>query len=141
VRPRRPRALLRGPSTSPLDAQLVPVPLTWVIAFLEAAIFTLAGIAITLTSAVFFRHFLAFAWRMWLWGSVALIAGNFVLGVTLFPLVVLGIAGGPPRPHSVSYVIVTAMIVFGPLVITTLGILLGCVFGWREARDRAQLGV
>lgn len=109
----------------------------YVFALIEASAFTLAAAALTLTSALFFRYFLGFAWRMWLWGSIGLVAGNFVLVASLFPFLAgIGIAGAPRT--DARAVALTDLILYGPLLITTLGIALGCLYGWRRAR---QLGI
>ena len=109
----------------------------YVVALAEAAVFTLAGAIITLMSAIFFRHFLAFAWRMWLWGSIGLVTGNLVLVAVLSSFLIgIGIAGA--QRTSARDLALAYLILFGPLVITTLGILLGCLYGWRRTR---QLGV
>lgn len=109
----------------------------YVFALVEITAFTLGAAVITLSSAIFFRYFLGFAWRMWLWGSIGLVAGNFVLVASLFPLFVgVGTAGAPRT--DVRTLALTDLILYGPLLITTLGITLGCLYGWRRAR---RLGI
>jgi len=58
-------------------------------ALLEAVIFTVAGAVATLATAFLspLRDLLAFAWRIWLWGSVGFIIGNVVLLAILFPFI------------------------------------------------------
>jgi hypothetical protein len=126
-----------GPSISPLDAQLWSLPVPYIFALVEVATFTLAAAVFTLTCAFFFHYFLAFAWRMWLWGSIGLIVTNLVLVASLFPLFVgVGIAGAP-RTSARDFAL-TELILYAPLLVTTLGIVLGCSYGWRRAR---RLGV
>jgi hypothetical protein len=109
----------------------------YVFALVEVTAFTLAAAVITLTSAIFFRYFLGFAWRMWLWGSIGLIAANFVLVASLFPFLAgIGIAGAPRTDARAAAL--TGLILYGPLLITTLGITSGCLYGWRRAR---RLGI
>jgi hypothetical protein len=104
------------------------------LALAEAAIFTLAGAVTTLTTAIFFRHFLAFAWRMWLWGSIGFIVGGLLFLAVLTPFFMggVGIAGAPHT--SARDIAITDVVLFGPLGITTLAILFGCWYGWRRAR-------
>ncbi|HWZ63360.1 MAG TPA: hypothetical protein VNX02_10090 [Steroidobacteraceae bacterium] len=105
----------------------------YVFALVEITAFTLAAAVITLTSAIFFSYFLAFAWRMWLWGSIGFVAGSFVLVASLFPFIAgVGIAGAPRT--DARTLALTGLILYGPLLITTLGIALGCLYGWRRAR-------
>ncbi len=112
---------------------------------LEAVAFTLAGAVATLITALVtpFRGFLAFAWRMWFWGTVGLLAGTLLPLVVFFPcLLGVGITGAPSGHTDVSTLILTDVILFGPLVLSTLGILLGCLYGWQGAQRRiARLGV
>lgn len=109
----------------------------YVFALVEVTTFTLAAAVMTLTSAIFFRYFLGFAWRMWLWGSIGLVAANFVLVASLFPFLAgIGIAAAPPT--DVRAAALMDLILYGPLLITTLGITLGCLYGWRRAR---RLGI
>ena len=106
---------------------------------IEGVAFILFGAAVTLTAVfiVAFRDLLAFAWRMWLWGSVGLIIGSAVaLGLELYFLTGVGISGVPPRQPESARHIAIALILFGPFVFCSLGITVGCIFGWRLARRR-----
>ena len=117
----------------------------YVFAYFEALLFTILGVIVVLTTvlAASFRHFLGFAWRIWLWGSIGCFIGNLVLLAILSPFMVgIGISGGaPPHTDFLGYVLV-GLVLFGPLLVTALGIALGCWYGWRLARRRnAQPGV
>jgi len=110
----------------------------------EVALFTFLGAAATLGGALgaSLRYRFAFAWRMWLWGTLGLIAANLVLFAALSPFLVgIGIAGGSAAHISPGDVLLTQLLLFGPLLVTSLGILLGCWYGWRRAQRRANLGV
>jgi len=117
----------------------------YVLALVEAVIFTLAGAGATLATAFFspLRDLLAFAWRMWLWGSVGFIIGNVVLLVILFPFLSgVGIAGGAPRHTDVLGFALVGLVLFGPLLFSSAGVILACLYGWRLARRRmVQPGV
>ena len=114
-------------------------------ALLEAVIFTVAGAVATLATAFFspLRGLLAFAWRMWLWGSVGFIVGNVVFLAILFPFLGnVGIAGGAPRHPDVLGSVLVGLTLLGPLLLSSVGVILGCLYGWRLARRRmAQPGV
>jgi len=111
----------------------------------EAVAFTLGGAVATLITAVVtpFRGFLAFAWRMWFWGTVGVLAGTLLPLVVFSPfLLTVGITGAPSGHTDVSTLILVDVILFGPFVLSTLGILLGCLCGWQRAQRRmALLGV
>ena len=108
-------------------------------AFLEAVVFTIAGAAATLT-AVFLsplRHLLAFAWRIWLWGSVGFVIANSLLLAVLFPFLSgIGIAGGASRHTDVPGFALGSLVLFGPLLFSSTGVILGSWYGWRLARRR-----
>jgi hypothetical protein len=113
------------------------VLLPYIIAMAEAAVFTVAGAIVTLTSvfASSWRARLAFAWRMWLWGTIGFIVGNVALMAALSPFLIgIGISGGAPRSFSLRDFVLDQLVTFGPLLMTTVGILLGCWYGWRRAR-------
>jgi hypothetical protein len=99
--------------------------------------FTIAGAAATLTAVFFspFKHLLAFAWRMWLWGSVGFFIANAMLLAFLFPFLSdIGIAGGAPQYPDVLGFIRSGLVLFGPLLFSTAGVILGSWYGWRLAR-------
>ena len=109
----------------------------YVLALLEAVVFTMAGAAATLTAAFFSpaKHLLAFAWRMWLWGSIGLIIANAMLLAILLPFLSdVGIAGGAPRHNDVLGFVLLSLVVFGPLLFSSAGVILGSWYGWRLAR-------
>ena len=114
-------------------------------ALLEAVIFSVAGAVATLATAFFspLRDLLAFAWRMWLWGSLGFIIGNVVLRAILFPFLTnVGIAGGAPRYPVVRGFVLPGLTLLAPLLFSSVGVILGCLYGWRLARRRmAQPGV
>ena len=114
-------------------------------ALLEAVIFTVAGAVATLATALFspLRDLLAFAWRMWLWGSVGFIVGNVVILAILFLFLSnVGIAGGAPRYPVVRGFVLPGLTLLAPLLFSSVGVILGCLYGWRLARRRmAQPGV
>ena len=108
-------------------------------ALFEAVAFILVGATVTLATAFLsaLRHLLAFAWRMWLWGSIGLIIGNVVVvALQFYFLTGVGIAGGSPRHTDLSTLFLTGLVLFGPLLFSSLGIILGCFYGWRLARRR-----
>jgi hypothetical protein len=112
----------------------------YVFAFIEASLFTALGVVVTLTTLLVasFRHFLGFAWRLWLWGSIGFVIGNLLLLAILSPFLVgVGIAGGAPRHTGVWDYVLLGLVLFGPLLVSTLGIGLGCWFGWSLARRRS----
>lgn len=110
----------------------------YVFALLEAVVFTMAGAAATLTTAFFspFKYLLAFAWRMWLWGSVGFVIANVILLAILFHFFSgIGIAGGAPPQHpDVLGSVLLGLVLFGPLLFSTAGVILGSWYGWRLAR-------
>ena len=109
----------------------------YVFALLEAVVFTMAGAAATLTAAFFspFKHLLAFAWRMWLWGSIGFIIANVILLAILFPFISgIGIAGGAPRHPDLLGFVELGLVLFGPLLFSSAGVILGSWYGWRLAR-------
>jgi hypothetical protein len=115
------------------------MPTPYVIALLEAVIFTASGAAATLATAFLspYRHLLAFAWRTWLWGSIGLIICNLALLALLFYFASgVGIAGGALRRYEVRDVLLSGLLLFGPLIFSSVGVILGCTFGWRLARRR-----
>ena len=109
----------------------------YAVALFEAVVFTFAGAAATL-AAVFFallRPFFAFAWRMWLWGSIGFVVANLVLLAILFPS--LGAPATPiPRHTDVWDSVLLGLVLFGPLLFSSAGVILGCWYGWRRARSR-----
>jgi hypothetical protein len=114
-------------------------------ALLEAVVFTMAGVLATLTAVFFspFKHVLAFAWRMWLWGSLGFIIANLVLLAILFHFLSgIGIAGGAPQHNDVLGFVLLGLVTFGPLLFSSAGVILGSWYGWRLAqRHTAQPSV
>jgi hypothetical protein len=109
----------------------------YVLALVEAVLFTLAGAAATLATTSYspLKPFFAFAWRMWLWGSIGFILANAVLLAILFHFLSgAGIAGGAPRHTDVLGFVLLALVLFGPVLFSTLGIVLGSFYGWLLAR-------
>ena len=114
-------------------------------ALFEALLFTIAGAVATLATAFAspLRSFLAFAWRIWLWGSIGFVVANLLLLAILFPFLSgVGIAGGLSHgPDALGFVL-AGLVVFGPVLFSSLGIILGCLWGWRLGwRHTAQSGV
>jgi hypothetical protein len=112
---------------------------TYVFAFAGAAVLALLGFVVALIALVIasLRHFLGFAWRLWLWGSIGCTVANLLLLAALSRFLVgIGIAGGPP-PHTdlITYVL-SALVLLGPLLVSTVGIAIGCWFGARLSRRR-----
>jgi NADH:ubiquinone oxidoreductase subunit 6 (subunit J) len=97
---------------------------------------TLIGAAGTLSTFLFtgLRVLRSYAWRMWLWGSLGLIVANLALIAILVP-----IFGRTGVPHgSVPFgdnrtEALTDLLVFGPLVASTIGLLAGTGLGFRLA--------
>jgi hypothetical protein len=111
----------------------------YVLASVGAAVLALLGFLVALTALVIasLHHFLGSAWRLWLWGSIGCTVANVLLLAVLAQFLVgIGIAGGPP-PHTdlVTYV-VSALVLLGPLLVSTVGIAVGCWFGARLSRRR-----
>ena len=108
-------------------------------ALFEAAAFIFVGAAATLATAFLsaYRHLLGFAWRMWLWGCVGLIIGFVMLfALQAYFLTGIGIAGGSPRHVDLFTLFITGLVLYGPLLFSSLGIILGSLYGWRLARRR-----
>jgi hypothetical protein len=80
---------------------------------------------------------------MWLWGSIGFVMANLLLLAILFPFLSgIGIAGGPARHVDVLGFVLAGLVVLGPLLFSSVGIILGCLYGWRLAwRSAAQSGV
>ena len=110
----------------------------YAIALFEAAAFTMLAAAVTLAAALFnLSRVLAFAWRIWLWGSVGFVPANVVLLAILFPLSNVATVGGPPRhPDLFSYVM--GFVLVGPLLFSSAGVILGGWYGWRLRRGGTQ---
>ncbi len=117
----------------------------YVLALLEAVVFTVAGSIATLTTAFYspLRDLRGFAWRIWLWGSVGFVIGNALLLAILFPFLNgIGIAGGAPSHPDVLGFVLLGLVLFGPVLFSSAGVILGCLYGWRLARRRTpRLGV
>jgi hypothetical protein len=110
--------------------------------------FALAGFALffalgaigTASSFLFasLRGLRPYAWRAWLWGCIGFLVTNaLLLAMIAYPLMHVGIAGNPGGRTDVLGMILGAAVVFGPLVASTLGIIIGvlaaCFFGKRKA--------
>jgi len=80
---------------------------------------------------------------MWFLGSVGFVIGNAVLLAILFPFVSgIGIAGGATPHTDVLGFVLLGLALFGPVLFSSAGVILGCLYGWRLARRRTpQPGV
>jgi hypothetical protein len=117
----------------------------YVFALVEAVLFTIAGAAATLATAFSssLRRFLALTWLMWLWGSIGFVATNLLLLAILFPILSsIGIASAPLHRVDVWDLVLTGLVLFGPVLFSSAGIILGCWYGWRVGwRHVAKSGV
>jgi hypothetical protein len=108
--------------------------------------FTLAGAFTTLAAWWFapLRALLAFAWRIWLWGSIGFVAANIALFAILFPFLSgLGISGGSPSHTDWVALSLGVLVVLGPPLASASGVILGaalgCYLAWRRRMiDGAQ---
>ena len=113
----------------------------YALAFFEAVVFTLAGAAATLAATFFapFKPFLPFAWRIWLWGSIGFVVANLFLLAILFRFLNgVGIAGAAPRHVDIWGFLFLGLILFGPVLFSSAGVLFGCWYGWFLARRRTR---
>src|SRR5207245_405441 len=143
------RIILQSPIAARLDAlgsgpQASALRITYVLICL-IVVGAVGGAVAALATAFFspLRGLLDFAWRMWLWGSVGFIIGNVVLLAILFPFLSnVGIVGGAPRHPDVLGSVLLGLTLLGPLLFSSVGVILGCLYGWRLARRRmSQPGV
>jgi hypothetical protein len=133
-----------GRSSATLDVRRSAVPTPYVIALFEAVIFTVAGAAATLSTAFLspYRHLLRFAWRIWLWGSIGLFIANLALLAALVPLANFAVepAHGnlavAPRHSKLFDYVFMGLVLVGPMLFSSAGVILGCWYGWRIARRR-----
>ena len=114
--------------------------MTYVFAFAGAAFLAMVGFVVALTALVIasLRHFSGSAWRLWLWAGIGCIVGNLLLLAILSQFLVgIGIAGGP-APHTglIGYVL-SGLVLLGPLLVSAIGVALGCWFGARLSRGRS----
>ena len=74
---------------------------------------------------------------MWLWGSVGFVIANSVLLAILVPFLSgIGIAGGATRRTDVQGFALLSLVLFGPVLFSSAGVILGSWYGWRLARRR-----
>jgi hypothetical protein len=102
-------------------------------------LFSALGAVGTASSFLFasLRSLQPYAWRAWLWGSIGFLVMNaLLLAMIAYPLMHVGIAGSPDGRTDVLGMILGAAVVFGPLVASALGIVIGvvagCYFGKRK---------
>ena len=114
--------------------------MTYVFAFAGAAILAMLGFLAALTALVIasLRGFLGSAWRLWLWGGIGCTVGNLLLLAILSQFLIgIGIAGGPPPHTDLSGHVLSGVVLLGPLLVSALGIWVGCWFGARLSRRRS----
>ena len=113
--------------------------MTYVFAFAGAAILAVLAFLVALAALVIasLRHFSGSAWRLWLWGGIGCTVANLLLLVVLSQFLIgIGIAGGPPPHTDLSGYVLSALPLFGPLLVSAAGIGVGCWFGARLSRRR-----
>ena len=113
--------------------------MTHVFAFAEAAILAMLAFLAALTALVIasLRHFSGSAWRLWLWGSIGCTVTNLLLLAVLSQFLIgIGIASGPPPHTDLGGYVLSALLLFGPLLASAAGIGVGCWFGARLSRRR-----
>lgn len=110
-----------------------PMSIPFKIALVEAVAFTVAGASATSLTALFpsLRNRFAFAWRMWLCGSIALIIGNAALLAFLMPFLR---PVTPWRTDLLGFLLLVGVALVGPPLISSAGIIAGCLYGWQLAR-------
>jgi hypothetical protein len=111
----------------------------YAVAFAGFALFLALGAIATASSFLFasLRGLRPFAWRAWLWGSIGFLVTNaLLLAILAYPLTHIGVAHSPDGSTDVPGMILGAAVVFGPLVASAsgilIGVLLGCFFGRRK---------
>ena len=107
--------------------------MSYAFAFIEAIFLMTLGFVAALTTLVvaLLRRFSGSAWRQFLGGSIGCFVGNLVIVVILSQRFGIGIAGGPPPPNTLNY-----GVLYGPFLVSAVGIALGSWFGGRLARRR-----
>ena len=99
-------------------------------------VLTTVGALSTSTTFVFsgLRPLLPFAWRMWLWGTIGLLAANALLIAILIPMLSgVAIVRGPAPSGDVRAALLRGLTILGPLVVSVVGVLLGTGLGFRLA--------
>jgi hypothetical protein len=96
-----------------------------------ALLFSL-GVLITAMSFLLgsLRGLRPYAWRALLWGSIGfLVANALLLAILAYPLTHMGVAGTSGGATDFLSIILGAAVVFGPLVASGFGIIVGALTG------------
>jgi hypothetical protein len=98
---------------------------------LTCAIATVA----TLTVATW-RYLFPLIWRVWVWGIVGFAAAHALIIFLMMLLVPVGvgIAGGPPSHTDSRTNFLGALVLYGPMLASIVGPLVGTLCGWYLAR-------
>jgi hypothetical protein len=109
------------------------------------ALFFFLGAIITAMSFLLgaLRGVRPYAWRALLWGSIGFLAANaLLLAILAYPLMHMGVAGGSGSSTDFASMILGAAIVFGPLIASGFGIVVGALTGcYLGRRNPASLNL